>query len=120
SAPFDILELRPEGELVTRVLSIEQGPMPVNPRDQRPSKLVPGVRLYVPPEDKQTEPPYWDVTAQLPKAAILTLGAQAVSQGRFLKLHKYGSGPGARFSVELLPADYSGGPKAETLNAAGP
>ena len=120
SAPFDILELRPEGELVTRVTAFEEGPVTITPRDGRPPKVVQGVRLHVPPEDKQTEPPWWDVTSQTVKPTLLQLAALAVTHKRFLKLHKYGSGAGARFSAELLPVDYTGGPRADTLNQAGP
>jgi|SRR6266496_1604633 len=120
SPPYDILELRPEGELVTRVTQFEVGPVPITPRDQRAPKVVQAVRLYVPPEDKQTEPPYWDVTAQTIRPALLTLAPLAIAQKRYLKLHKYGDGAGARFAAELLPADYSGGPRADTKNQAGP
>ncbi len=120
SAPYDILELRPEGELVTRVVRLETGPVPITPRDGRSTKIVEGVRLYVPPEDKQTEPPYWDLTSQTLRPTLVVLATQAAQQQRYLKIHKYGSGPGARFAVELLPLDYSGGPRADTLNQAGP
>jgi len=120
SPPYDILELRPEGELVTRVTGYEEGPITVTPRDGRPPKVVQAVRLGVPREDKQTEPPWWDVTSQTLKPTLLVLATQAVQQQRYLKIHKYGSGPGARFAVELLPPDYSGGPRADTLNQAGP
>lgn len=118
--PYDLLELRPEGELVTRVKAFEEGPMPVTPRDGRSAKIVLGVRLFVPPEDKQTSPDYWDVTSQTVKPSLLVLARQAVTSGRWLKLHKYGSGVGARFGVELLPADFAGPPRADTMNQAGP
>jgi hypothetical protein len=120
SPPYDILELRPEGELVTRVTEVDVGPVPINPRDGRSPKVVPGVRLTVPREDKQTEPPYWDVTSQTLRPTLLVLAAEAVRTGRWLLIHKYGAGAGARFSAELLPADFTGPPKAETLNMAGP
>jgi len=120
SPPYDILELRAEGELVTRVTAYEEGPITITPRDGRNPKVVQGVRLYVPPEDKQTEPPYWDVTSQTIKPGLLALATQAVQQRRWIKLHKYGSGPGARFSVELMPQDFTGPPRAETMNQAGP
>src|SRR5713101_10210204 len=105
SAPYDILELRPEGELVTRVVRLETGPVPITPRDGRSTKIVEGVRLYVPPEDKQTEPPYWDLTSQTLKPTLVSLLPLAVQHMRYLKLHKYGDGAGAQFSVELLPVD---------------
>jgi hypothetical protein len=120
SAPFDILELRAEGELITRVTGLDTGPVAITTRDNRPPKVVQAVRLFVPPEDKLTEPPYWDVTAQSVRPALLTLGPLAITQKRYLKLHKYGDGAGARFSAELLPVDYSGGPRADTKNMAGP
>ncbi len=120
SPPYDILELRAEGELITRVTRFEEGPVSITPRDGRPPKVVQGVRLYVPPEDKQTEPPYWDLTSQTLKPTLVSLLPLAVQHMRYLKLHKYGDGAGARFSVELLPVDYAGGPKADTKNMAGP
>jgi len=120
ASPFDVLELRPEGELVTRVTAFEEGPMTITPRDGRGPKVVQGVRLHVPLEDKQTSPPWWDVTSQTLKPLLLTLAAEAARTGRWLKLHKYGSGAGARFSAELLEAGFAGPPKAETLNQAGP
>src|SRR5712691_12927080 len=115
SAPFDILELRPEGELVTRVTAYEEGPMTITPKDGRPPKVVQGVRLYVPPADKQTEPAYWDVTSQTVKPGLLALATIAVRDKRWLLMHKYGAGAGARFSVELLPADFAGPSRADTL-----
>ncbi len=120
SSPFDILELRPEGELVTRVKAYEEGPITITPRDGRSVKVVMGVRIYVPLEDKQTSPAWWDITSQTLKPVLLTLAAEAVKSGRWLKLHKYGSGAGARFGAELLEAGFAGPPKAETLNQAGP
>ncbi len=120
SPPYDILELRPDGELVTRVTAYEEGPVPITPRDGRTAKVVQGVRLHVPPADKQTEPPWWDVTSQTLKPTLLTLATLAMQTGRYLLLHKYGEGAGARFSAELLPATFTGPPKAETVNQAGP
>ncbi len=120
SPPYDILELRPEGELVTRVKGFEEGPIPITPRDGRSAKIVMGVRLFVPAEDKQTAPDYWDVTSQTVKPTLLAVAREAVTSGRWVKLHKYGSGVGARFSVELLEPGFSGPAKADTLNQAGP
>src|SRR5712664_835734 len=120
SAPFDILELRAEGELITRVTAFEEGPMVVTPRDNRPPKVIQGVRLHVPREDKQTAPDYWDITAQTLKPSLLPVLPLVVQSKRYLKLHKYGDGAGARFSVDLLPPDYTGGPRADTKNMAGP
>ncbi len=119
-SPFDILELRDGGELVTRVLAFEEGPVVVTPRDGRAPKVVQGIRLHVPMEDKQTAPPWWDVTAQTVKPTLLAV-LPRVTQGKlWLKLHKYGDGAGARFGVDLLPPDYTGGPRADTKNMAGP
>lgn len=120
SSPFDILELRDLGELVTRVTGYEEGPVSIAPRDGRPVKVVTGVRLTVPPEDKQTEPPYWDLTSQTLRPTLRSLAPLAISSGRYLKVTKYGTGAGARFSVELLPASFTGPAKADTLNQAGP
>ncbi len=120
SPPYDILELRAEGELITRVTSFEEGPVPVTPREGRPPKVVQATRLYVPPEDKQTAPDYWDITAQSLKPNLRAILLIAVQTKRYIRLHKYGDGPGARFSVSLEGADYTGGPRADTKNMAGP
>jgi hypothetical protein len=120
SPPYDILELRPEGELVTRITGYEEGPIPITPRDGRSSKIVMGVRLFVPGEDKQTAPDYWDLTSQTLKPSLLAVARAAVTGNRWVRIHKYGSGPTSRFSVELLDPGFSGPPKAETLNQAGP
>ena len=120
SPPYDILELAPEGELVTRVTAFEEGPVTITPRDGRGPKVVGAVRLHVPLEDKQTSPPWWDVTSQTLKPVLLTLAAEAARSGRWLKVHKYGAGAGARFGAELLEAGFAGPAKAETLNQAGP
>lgn len=120
ASPFDILELRPEGELITRVTAIDEGAVEIKPRDGRPPKAVHAVRLYVPPEDKQTAPFYWDVTSQTLRPSLVPIAARAITEKRFIRLHKYGSGPGARFGVELMPAEFTGPPRADTLNQAGP
>src|SRR5713226_3366770 len=120
SSPFDILELRDMGELVTRVTGYEEGPIAITPRDGRPAKVVTGVRLTVPREDKQTEPPYWDLTSQTVRPTLRSLAPLAIQSRRYLKLTKFGTGAGARFTVELLPASFTGPAKADTLNMAGP
>lgn len=120
SSPFDILELRDLGELVTRVTGFEEGPMTVTPRDGRAPKVVQGVRIRVPPEDKGTEPAWWDVTAQTLKPGLLATLPVAISGRRWIRIQKFGAGPTARFSLELMPAAFTGPAKADVLTQAGP
>ena len=118
--PYDILDLRDGGELVTRVIGMEEGPIAVTPKDGRPPRIVEGVRLYVPMADKQTAPGWWDLTAQTLKPTLREVAREAIATGRWLKVTKYGVAPGARFSVELLPESFRGPARADTLNQAGP
>lgn len=117
--PFEILDLRPEGELVTRVAGVEEGPVTITPRDGRPPKTVPGVRIHVPPADKQTSPPWWDATSQTLRPTLLACAAIAQRGGRWVRIHKFGSGAGARFSCEVLPAEFTGPARADVTQATG-
>lgn len=118
-SPFEILELRDGGELVTRVTGFEVGPTPITPRDGRNPKVVPGVRVRVPASDKATVPPWWDVTAQTLRPSLVELLPAAIAQGRYIRIHKFGAGSTARFSLELLPADFAGPAKADVVQATG-
>ncbi len=119
AAPFEILDLRDGGELVTRITALEDGPVPVNPRDGRSSKIVQGCRLRVPAADKLTLPPWWDVTAQTLCPGLRELAPLAIASGRYLRIHKFGSAPSARFSLELLPPEFTGPARADVAQATG-
>ncbi len=119
AAPFEILDLRAEGELVTRITGLEEGPVPVNPRDGRSPKIVQGCRIRVPEGDKVTLPRWWDVTAQTLCPGLRELAPLAIASGRYLRIHKFGSGPSARFSLELLPPDFTGPARADVAQATG-
>ena len=118
-SPFEILHLRDGGELVTRVARLEEGPVPVVPKDGRSPKVVRGIRLHVPPADKMTVPAWWDVTAQTLRPGLLELGPLAIASGRYLRIRKFGSAPSARFSLELLPAEFTGPAHADVAQATG-
>ncbi len=119
-SPFEILELRDGGVLVTRVTAFEEGPVAIMPRDGRGPKVVRGIRLRVPQADKLTSPPWWDVTAQTLRPVLLECAALASTSGRWLRIQKFGAAPTARFSCEVLPAAFTGPPRADVAQATGP
>src|SRR6266568_9404563 len=55
------------------------------------------------------------VTSQTALPTLREVAMVAVASKRWIRLHKYGSGVGARFGVELLPADFAGPPRADTM-----
>lgn len=106
SGPYEILELPDRGELVSRALRWEVGTMEIQPRDGRPRKEIEAVRIHVPLEDKGHLPAYWDVTAQRLKPSLISSLPDAVRQGRYFKIQKFGFAPTARFTFELFaPGD---------------
>ncbi len=102
--PFEMLELLPGESRTFAVLSAEEGRATIMPRDGRPPKEIPVLRLHVDPKDKPLFPHYYDVTsltlqAQL-RPLILTPG---YTPARFT-IGKVGAGPQARFTVIVRPA----------------
>ena len=107
--PYELFDLPAEGELVTRVTAWEEGRATIKPARAPQGVEVDIIRLHVPAEDKPTEPRYWDVTATRLHPSLRTQLPAVVAGKRWLKLHKYGVAPHARFSLEVSPSG-EGGP----------
>jgi len=108
SGPFELFDLPDRGELVTRVTAFEDGTATIKPARAPQGVEVRMVRLHVPPEDKPHVPFYWDLTASrfLP---TLVAALPAVVQGqRWVRIVKEGVAPRARFTLEVLPTDFTG------------
>ncbi len=107
AAPAELLDLTNEGQLVTRVVRWEQGPMTIKPPRAPGGVTIQVTRLHVPPEDKPHAPAYWDVTAQTIQPTLAAMLPTVVG-GRWLRIVKHGVAPRARFSVDVLPPGFAG------------
>ncbi len=108
SLPLDLFDLPPGGELVTRVTRWEEGTATIHPLRAPQGIEVPVIRLYVPPDDKPTEPRYWDITATTLHPSLRATLPEAVRAGRYLRILKVGAAPRARFTLELKPPEFRG------------
>jgi len=106
--PIELLDLPAEGELVTRVLRMEEGEAFIKPSRAPQGVNVAVVRLHVPPEDKPTAPHYWDVTATTLHPSLRSQLPAAIQERRWVKVRKYGVAPRARFSLEVFPPGVGG------------
>ncbi len=101
--PYEIYEWK-DGE--TREFTIERwemGELEIHPRDGRPPKVIPVLRIHVPVEEKPEFPQYWDLTstrltAQLSRILDTHRGAR-----RRVKITAIGSAPRTHFSVTWIP-----------------
>src|SRR5688572_30639572 len=110
--PVELLDLPPEGELVTRVLSWEQGSTLIHPARAPGGVEVPVLRMHVPQEDKRTAPAYWDVTATTLVPSLVAQLPAVAGKGRWIRIRKFGVAPRARFALEVYPPG-QGGPAFE-------
>ena len=112
--PYDILDLRDGGRLVTRVTRVEEGEVAIVVRRTGEQKTVTAVRLYVPVTDKPTVPYYWDVTSTRAAAGLRGLLPSLVGTGKWLTILKRGIAPTARFELGVLQPGDNAAAIAET------
>lgn len=105
--PYDVLDLVDGEELLTRVTGSAEGDVDIRTA-AGVQKVVQALRLIVPPEDKPTVPYYWDLTSKLLLAHMRPLLPDAIAHGLYIKIHKYGEKPIARFSFAVMPATFHG------------
>jgi hypothetical protein len=101
---MEILELAPGESRSFTVLSAEEGRTIINPRDGRPPKEIPVLRLHVGISDKPTFPQYYDVTSLTLQAQMKPLVLAPGYVPRRFTVQKVGSGPQARFTLTSSPA----------------
>ena len=101
---MEIFELAPGESRSFTVLWAEEGRTIINPRDGRPPKEIPILRLHVDPRDKPTFPQYYDVTALTLQAQLKPLVLAPGYVARRFTVQKVGSGPQARFTLASSPA----------------
>ena len=101
--PYEIYEWK-DGE--TREFTItrwEMGELEIQPRDGRPSKVVPVLRIHVPTEEKPTFPHYWDLTSTRLTAQLRSVLEAHRGARRRVKITAIGRAPRTHYSVTWLP-----------------
>lgn len=109
--PVDVLDLLDGEELITRVTGMAEGTVSITVRRGREagaSKVVNAIRLYVPESDKPTVPNYWDLTSTSLAPDLRARIPAAIAGALYIKLHKYGEQPYARFSFAVMPPEFKG------------
>ncbi len=100
--PFEILDLADGQSTEFRVLSVQRGEARIQTRLEPEGKLVPVLRVHVPPEDKTLGAPYWDITSRTLQARLEPMLDMLVRTRRRIRITKFGVAPTARHQVELL------------------
>jgi hypothetical protein len=102
--PMEILELAPGESRAMTVLWAEEGRYTINPRDGRPPKEIPVLRLHVQEADRPFPPYYYDITSLRAQALLKPVVLAPGYVARRFTITKVGSGPSAGFTVGSSPA----------------
>lgn len=100
--PIELLDLADGESVELSVLRYERGEIRIETRLEPEGKVVPCLRLFVPPPDKPLGAPWWDVSSRTLQARLEPVLAQLVASGRRIKITKYGVAPTARHQVDFL------------------
>jgi hypothetical protein len=103
SKPHEIYEWRDGETKVFSILRSEEGELEIHPRDGRPAKLVNVIRIHVPPEEKNTYPPYWDLTSQRLVGQLKSILPAAIVSPFRVQISAIGRAPTTHYSVSRLP-----------------
>jgi len=101
--PYEIYEWK-DGE--TKEFTIErweEGEVEIHPRDGRPPKMAPVLRIHVPMEEKPTFPYYWDLTSTRLTAQLRSILGTHVGARRRVKITAIGEAPLTHYSVTWVP-----------------
>jgi len=102
SKPYEILEWRDGESRTFTIESWETGTLTINPRDGRPPKEIEVLRLHVPPSEKPTYPPYWDITSARLVSQLKSLLETHRGARRQVQVTAIGRPPQTHFSVTWL------------------
>lgn len=85
------------------VLSWEVGQLTITLREREGTKLIDVLRIHVPPEEKEFEPYYWDLTSARLVAQLRGLLATAGRGPMRISITAIGVAPRNHFSVTRIP-----------------
>ena len=101
--PYEIYEWKDGETKEFTVLRWEEGLLEIVPRDGRPPKEITVLRIHIPPAEKETYPPYWDLTsARLVHQLLGMLPPGGIGPLK-VKVTAIGSAPRTHFSVTRIP-----------------
>lgn len=101
-APAELLDLADGESVEFSVLRFLKGELRIETRLEPEGKVVPTLRVWVPPEDKPMGAPWWDITSRTLQARLEPVLEQLVGSRRRIKITKYGVAPTARHQVDFL------------------
>jgi hypothetical protein len=67
--------------------------------------MLPALRIWVPRDDKEAGPPYWDVTGKTLQAALRPLMARLAGSNTYLRVSRIGEGLGSLYGVSVEPPE---------------
>lgn len=105
--PIEFLELAPGESRTFTVLSFEEGETTIRTATSPGGKVIPLMRVHVTPESKPAPPNYYDVSGVTLQHQLRPVLSGPGATPRRLTVTKVGSGPSARFTLEVAPAQGS-------------
>ena len=108
--PIEFLELAPGESRSFTIVSAEEGTTTIKPASAPQGKSIPVMRIHLQPESKLAPPFYYDISGTTLAAQLRPLVTQASWLPHRVTVTKVGSGPSARFTLEVAPAQVSSTP----------
>lgn len=100
--PAELLDFKERPSETFSILRWQKGELEIRPRAAPAGKIVPVIRMWVPPEDKPVGAPYWDATAGNLIARLLPMLDELVASGRKIRVTPEGKAPVLRHRVDFL------------------
>ena len=101
--PYEIYEWQDGETRELTIVKVELGELEIHPRDGREPKTVSVMRVHVPPETKDTYPPYWDLTSQRLVAQLRGILPDPLYNPYRVTITAIGRPPATHFSVSRVP-----------------
>lgn len=103
--PVELLDLAPGASLTFTAVSSEEGETLIHPSYAPAGKTIPVLRVHVDPATKQTFPHYFDISSLTLQAQLRPLVSPGAQLPRRFTVTKVGTGPSARFTLAVAPAE---------------
>lgn len=103
SKPYEIYEWVDGATEEWTVLSWELGQLEIVLRERAGTKLIDVLRIHVPPEEKEHEPYYWDLTSARLTAQLRGVLSTAGRGPMRISVTAIGAAPRTHFSVTRVP-----------------
>lgn len=101
-SPYELLDLANGESAEFRIVKFERGEARIETKLEPTGKVVPVLRVHVPPDDKPLGAPYWDITSRTLIARLDPVIDGLVAGRRRIRITKFGVAPSARHQVDFL------------------